>query len=93
MQAGVGKTPSMVMFWHRVSHRPQESHMLQPHTVVPLRAHRAPDPVPGEEPLPDPFEPAEPHHAPIRTPQNDEPPTDPNPSVFALGQQAAVRLH
>ncbi|MCS0628805.1 hypothetical protein NX786_05620 [Telluria mixta] len=44
-------------------------------------AHRAPDPAPIEEPPPDPFEPADPHQPPIRTPQNDEPPVDPNPSV------------
>jgi hypothetical protein len=47
----------------------------------PLHAHRAPDPAPIEEPPPDPFEPADPHQPPIRTPQNDEPPVDPNPSV------------
>jgi hypothetical protein len=47
----------------------------------PLHAHRAPDPAPIEEPPSDPFEPADPHQPPIRTPQNDEPPVDPNPSV------------
>ncbi|PQO95171.1 hypothetical protein C5614_17930 [Massilia phosphatilytica] len=47
----------------------------------PHHAHRAPDPAPIEEPPPDPFEPADPHQPPIRTPQNDEPPVDPNPSV------------
>jgi hypothetical protein len=46
-----------------------------------LIAHRAPDPAPVEEPPPEPFENADPHQPPIRTPQNDEPPTDPNPSV------------
>jgi hypothetical protein len=60
-----------------------------PHRAsLPLRAHRAPDPVPSEEPVPDPFEPSDPHQPPIRTPQNDEPVTDPNPSVAR-----AVRLH
>ncbi|EEF24545.1 conserved hypothetical protein, partial [Ricinus communis] len=49
--------------------------------TVPHYAHRAPDPAPIEEPPPDPFEPADPHQPPIRTPQNDEPPVDPNPSV------------
>ncbi|WP_371765108.1 hypothetical protein [Massilia sp.] len=44
-------------------------------------AHRAPDPAPIEEPPSDPYEPADPHQPPIRTPQNDEPPVDPNPSV------------
>ncbi|QJD99538.1 hypothetical protein HH212_05465 [Massilia forsythiae] len=50
----------------------------------PLHAHRAPDPSPIEEPPADPFDPADPHQAPIRTPFNDEPPTDPNPSVGRL---------
>jgi hypothetical protein len=50
------------------------------HTIG-QHAHRAPDPAPIEEPPPDPFEPADPHQPPIRTPQNDEPPVDPNPSV------------
>ena len=49
--------------------------------MIPQHAHRAPDPAPIEEPPPDPFEPADPHQPPIRTPQNDEPPIDPNPSV------------
>ena len=49
--------------------------------MIPQHAHRAPDPAPIEEPPPDPFEPADPHQPPIRTPQNDEPPTDPNPSL------------
>lgn len=44
-------------------------------------AHRAPDPAPIEEPPADPFENTDPHQPPIRTPQNDEPPVDPNPSV------------
>lgn len=51
---------------------------------VPRReAHRAPDPAPIEEPPAEPFENADPHQPPIRTPQNDEPPIDPNPSAFA----------
>ena len=50
--------------------------------VFPVRAHRAPDPAPFEEPPSDPFEPADPHQAPIRTPQNDEPVPDHNPSVL-----------
>ena len=56
--------------------------MIQSDTAFPLRAHRAPDPAPLEEPLPDPFEPAEPHQPPIRTPQNDEPVPDHNPSIL-----------
>jgi hypothetical protein len=46
-----------------------------------IHAHRAPDPDPAEEPPPDPFEGTDPHHPPIRTPLNDEPVTDPNPSI------------
>jgi hypothetical protein len=78
MQAGVGKTLHMVMFWHRQ----QEFYMIHTDTVFPLHAHRAPDPAPEGEPPSDPFEPAEPHQPPIRTPQNDEPVPDHNPSVF-----------
>ena len=51
--------------------------------AIPMHAHRAPDPVPDEEPIPDPFEPSEPHQAPIRTPMNDEPVPDHNPSIRA----------
>ena len=48
---------------------------------APFEAHRAPDPAPIEEPPKDPFETPDPHQPPIRTPMNDEPDTDPNPSV------------
>lgn len=59
----------------------------------PLEAHRAPDPAPLEEPPADPFEGTDPHQPPIRTPLNDEPPTDPNPSISAaLGGRPRV-LH
>jgi hypothetical protein len=50
-------------------------------TRIPIDAHRAPDPAPAEEPPTDPFEPADPHQPPIRTPMNDEPVPDHNPSV------------
>ncbi|WP_323144511.1 hypothetical protein [Massilia phyllosphaerae] len=46
-----------------------------------IHAHRAPDPVPSEEPPPDPFDGSDPHQPPIRTPLNDEPPIDPKPSI------------
>jgi hypothetical protein len=46
-----------------------------------VKAHRAPDPAPIEEPPKEPFETPDPHQPPIRTPMNDEPATDPNPSV------------
>lgn len=78
MQAGVSQTLPMVMFWH---HK-QERHMIHAHPAIPLRAHRAPDPAPLDEPPTDPFEPNEPHQPPIRTPQNDEPVPDHNPSVL-----------
>lgn len=51
-----------------------------PH-AMPVLAHRAPDPAPGEDPIPDPFEPSDPHQPPIRTPQNDEQIPDHNPSI------------
>jgi hypothetical protein len=60
---------------------PDLSAMRRTVTSCVHHAHRAPDPAPIEEPPPDPFEPADPHQPPIRTPQNDEPPVDPNPSV------------
>jgi hypothetical protein len=46
-----------------------------------IDAHRAPDPVPDEEPMPDPFEDIPPHH-PVHTPMNDDPLPDHNPSIF-----------
>jgi hypothetical protein len=48
----------------------------------PIEAHRAPDPVPIEEPVPETFENPHPHHPPVHTPQTEEPVPDPNPSVF-----------
>ena len=53
-------------------------------------AHRAPDPAPVEEPPAEPFDNADPHQPPIRTPLNDEPPIDPNPSIGAR-RHARVR--
>lgn len=49
--------------------------------AVTIHAHRAPDPVPVEEPAREPFDTPDPHQPPIRTPMNDEPDTDPNPSI------------
>ena len=52
-------------------------------TVVPVQAHRAPDPVPIEEPAPEPFEAPHPHHQPgHHTPANEDPVPDPKPSVL-----------
>lgn len=50
----------------------------------PIRAHRAPDPLPIEEPAPEPFDAPHPHHQPghSHTPQHEEPVPDPKPSVF-----------
>jgi hypothetical protein len=61
-----------------------------------IHAHRAPDPVPFEEPPADPFENFDPHQPPIRTPNNDEPPVDPNPSIrraAASGSRTAIVFH
>lgn len=44
-----------------------------------LRAHRAPDPAPIDEPMPDPQD--LPHHAPAHPPRDDEPVPDPNPTT------------
>jgi hypothetical protein len=56
-----------------------------PHMIpASIDAHRAPDPAPIEEPPQDPFETPDPHQPPIRTPMNDEPDTDPNPSIARL---------
>jgi hypothetical protein len=60
-------------------------------TRIPIDAHRAPDPAPADEPPADPFEPADPHQPPIRTPMNDEPVPDPNPSV-GIGHVLLARL-
>jgi hypothetical protein len=50
---------------------------------IPVEAHRAPDPVPVEEPSPEPFDNPHPHHPPVQTPQNDDEVPDHNPSVAA----------
>ena len=49
--------------------------------AVPFQAHRAPDPLPVEEPSSDPFDEGDPHQAPVHTPQNEEDVPDPNPSI------------
>lgn len=49
--------------------------------TIPIHAHRAPDPVPNDDTPAEPFESPDPHQPPIRTPLNDEPVPDPNPSV------------
>lgn len=49
---------------------------------VPIEAHRAPDPVPAEEPSPEPFDNPHPHHPPVRLPEDEDPVPDHNPTVF-----------
>jgi hypothetical protein len=81
IQARVGKWMSMVMFWHLQQEPPMIPDPIATRRTIRHEAHRAPDPAPVEEPPSDPFENADPHQPPIRTPQNDEPPIDPNPSI------------
>jgi hypothetical protein len=59
----------------------QETPNMIPVTPMPVRFHRAPDPVPIEEPQPEPFDAPHPHHTPIHTPQTEDPVPDPKPSV------------
>jgi hypothetical protein len=78
------------MFWFRK----QEKTTMMPASI---EAHRAPDPAPIEEPPKEPFDSPDPHQPPIRTPTNDEPDTDPNPSVgrtvhFFVFAHTGVRL-
>lgn len=47
---------------------------------APYEFHRAPDPAPAEEPLPEPFDSPHPHHPPVRLPNHDDPVPDPKPS-------------
>jgi hypothetical protein len=75
MQAGVAQAVVMVMFQHHFAGD-------QPMIHAAIQAHRAPDPLPTDEPPADPFEGHDPHQPPIRTPLNDEPVTDPKPSVL-----------
>ncbi|WP_020654559.1 hypothetical protein [Massilia niastensis] len=48
--------------------------------AAPVEAHRAPDPVPIEEPAPQPYDVPHPHHQPGHVPQSEEPVPDPKPS-------------
>jgi hypothetical protein len=58
----------------------QENPTMNP---VPFEAHRAPDPLPIEEPGDESFDNPHPHHPPVHTPQSDEEPVpDPKPSIF-----------
>ncbi|MFL6657861.1 MAG: hypothetical protein ACJ8GW_07320 [Massilia sp.] len=47
---------------------------------APCELHRAPDPVPVDEPAPLPFDNPHPHHLPVQHPNQDEPIPDPKPS-------------
>lgn len=50
--------------------------------VIALRAHRAPDPVPADDPMPAPSD--YPHHGPSHMPDDEEPLPDPNPQTHTL---------
>lgn len=52
-------------------------------TPEPLIAHRAPDPAPMDDPMP---EPAHPHHPPVPDPEDENPPgvPDHNPTIIRL---------
>lgn len=74
------------------------SHFIPAHQHIRRDAHRAPDPAPLDEPPEEPFENFDPHQPPIRTPNNDEPPVDPNPSIrrgmrAQAWRHAGYRLH
>lgn len=47
---------------------------------LPVHAHRAPDPVPVDNPMPLPSD--HPHHGPSHMPSDEEPVPDPNPQVY-----------
>jgi hypothetical protein len=82
IQAGVDKLRPMVMFWHRFPEPDMTSFPSASWLPARREAHRAPDPAPFDEPPADPFENFDPHQPPIRTPNNDEPPVDSNPSIL-----------
>ena len=50
--------------------------------LMPVHAHRAPDPAPSDDPMPTPSE--HPHHGPSYMPSDEEPVPDPNPQVRAV---------
>ena len=50
-------------------------------THLPYEFHRAPDPAPIEDPLPEPFDNPHPHHPPVNRPNDDEPVPDHKPSL------------
>ena len=55
----------------------------------PLKAHRAPEPHPADEPIP---EPAHPHHPPIPNPEEEQPVPDHNPSIErSAARRSALR--
>jgi hypothetical protein len=82
IQAGVGKLWAMVMFWYHLQELDMTAFPSASWHPASRQAHRAPDPAPFDEPPADPFENFDPHQPPIRTPNNDEPPIDSNPSIL-----------
>lgn len=67
-------------------HLDEECDMNQPA----IEAHRAPDPVPVDEPIPEPFDNPHPHHPPVKTPSRDDQVPDPKPSINARRGSAAM---
>ena len=51
--------------------------------TVPMELHRAPDPVPVDDPMPLPFDNPHPHHPPGHMPRDDDAVPDPKPEVSA----------
>ncbi|MDB5960197.1 MAG: hypothetical protein JWP59_1491 [Massilia sp.] len=51
-------------------------------TPTPVEFHRAPDPVPADQPTPEPFDNPHPHHPPGHMPHDDDPVPDHNPKVL-----------
>jgi len=61
---------------------PATQSLLMRPARAPLHAHRAPDPAPAEDPMPEPFDTPHPHHQPVHLPGDEEPVPDPKPSLF-----------
>lgn len=50
--------------------------------MTPIELHRAPDPVPADQPSPEPFDNPHPHHPPGHMPHDDDPVPDHNPKML-----------
>ena len=51
--------------------------------AMPIELHRAPDPVPVDDPTQAPFDNPHPHHPPVHMPRDDDPVPDPKPEISA----------